>query len=105
MAKLKKVAVASAVTEQVETPLVPEQITENTPIIEVPVQDSFSVDVQNKGGYDRPEPCSKVILKKGEITTICVDSQSKLNQVLKNIKQFNCLSGFEALVVVNKGGE
>ena len=105
MAKLKKVAVASAVKEQAETPLVSEQVTENTPSVEVPVENVFSVDVQNNGGYDRPEPCSKVILKNGETTTICVDSQAKLNQVLKNIKQFNCLSGFAALVVINKGGE
>lgn len=104
MAKRTK-AVASEAKDQAETPLVPEQVTENTPNVQEPVEAGFSVDVQNKGGYDRPEPCSKTVLKKGETTTICVDSQSKLNQVLKNIKQFNCLSGFEALVVVNKGGE
>lgn len=103
MAKTKKV-IASAATVQVETPPVPEQVTTDTPQVD-PVETGFTVKVHNIGGYDRPEPCSQTVLVNGEITTINVSTESELKQVMRNITQFNCLSGFIALIVIKDEGE
>lgn len=95
MAKLIKKAIVSAATVQAETPLVPEQVTTDEPISE-----GFTITVKNIGGYDRPEPCSKILLKNGETTTIRVETEDEKNQVMRNITQFNCLSGYIALIVI-----
>jgi hypothetical protein len=103
MAKPKK-ATASVAKVQVETPLVPEQVTTDAPQVD-PVESGFTIKVHNIGGYDRPEPCSQTVLVNGEITTINVNTESEQKQVLRNITQFNCLSGFIALIVITDEGE